>query len=308
MNSSGGTSTTTMNNIPSYAQDELQSYITRANSIAFNSEWDGYYSQYSATNALALTLTSYDGATGLKGTTYANLSTAEQAGITNLAARGRYPNTTITKAKTFIANILNGNYLLCTNAEFTTMLNDVTGKPNQSFADNIRPLLGATCYLIGDLSAKNQAQTLVDSIIPTRYNDRILAYIYNMVYRAERVYQSDALVYGAEYARTEVQDAEYLRNAGLYYRIWQQVGLEDNYKMWYEGQVLPINRKEVAGHSISVLTSTYKRTTEPYNRTSGMQGAAGGMLAMLPLAIGTGGVGAIAMIAAGGVLGGMSTQ
>lgn len=285
--SSQGTSTTTMRNIPSYAESYAQSMIGRAYDLAYNSVYDSYFTQYS-------------------GSTYVNINDVsypnELSGINALATRGRNGNATIIKGITHLQSILDGDYLLGTKTEFTSMLNNVTGKPNQSFADYIRPELGGSCYLVGDLSAENHAQTLVDSIIPTRYNDRALAFIYNENWKTERGNQDRAIAAGTEYAKQSIDNAEYLRKAGLYYRVWLQGSYEDAYKLWYEGQILPITREEMLGNRIRALVSTHGKKTVPYYRPNRTATVASGMLTG---AIAGGQVGFMAGGMYGAVIGGV---
>ena len=291
MSSGGGssTSTSTMNNVPAYAQPYVQAYLQRASAIAFNAEFDSYFTQYAAP-------------------TYADINDPlypdEIDGINALASRGRNGNATIIKGDNHVKAMLDGDYLLGTKPEFQSMLDNVTGKPNQSFADDVRPELGGSCYLVGDLSAENKAYDLTANI-PARYNDRTLAKIYSDNYRAERKYQDDSLPAGLEFVKQVGDNADMLRKAGLHYRVWLQGYDEDNYKKWFEGEALEVARVEVLGNAIRALVGTQTTKTEPYYRPNKMVGVVGGAMAGAAMGAPLGPYGMAAGAIIGGIVGGL---
>ena len=266
MGGSKGTSTTTMKNVPAYAEEYVKSYLLKGNNIAFGAAYDSFFTQYSEE-------------------TYAPLFQNEIDGIAALATRGRNGSVVIDKGGTVITDSLDGDYLEGSNAAFQAMLVDATTKPSNTFETQIRNLLGGTLYNIGDLSAENQAYSLT-SIIAARYNNRAAASMYKANYDMERITQDRLLYQASEYSKESVKDAEWLRKAGMFYRVWLQGSYEDSYKNWFEGQVLEVNRVEVLGNTIRALVGTHSKKTSPFYRPSpagnvisgAMSGAAMGAL------------------------------
>lgn len=272
-----GTSTSTMRNIPEYAVPYVQSYLIRANSIAFDTSYNSYFTAYT-------------------GSTYADLTTKELNGITAMADRGRNGSAIITKGNNVISDITSGTLLPGNDAKFQAALTDSTNKPSNTFESNIRNLLGATLYLVGDLSGENIAFDLT-STMAARYNDRAAAVMYKTNYDNERRRQNsilnDALIHGVE----DIKNAELLRKAGLTYRIWLQGKYEDNYRKFFEGEVLTVNRTEILGNSIRALVGTQRKTVTQFQKPSMM----GSILPLVGMAAGfalTGGFGALAAPAA----------
>lgn len=278
-----------MKNIPVYAEEFVKSYLLRSNDIAFNAEFDSYFTTYT-------------------GETYAPMLANELDGINKLATRGRSGSLEVAKGNTVITNVMDGVYLSGATVDFQAMLTKATTKPSNTFETQIRNLLGGSLYLMGDSSNENQAFVLT-APIAARYNDRALASMYETNYRAERDNQSRVLPEAIDYANESIKDAEWLRKAGLYYRVWLQGSYEDSYKKFYEGEILSVNRVEVLGNSIRALVGTQRKTTAPFYRpspimgmaTMGMAGAALGAALALP----TGGLSVLAGALIGGGAGGI---
>lgn len=315
MQGASGPTTSVATNLPSYAIIDATNYLNQALAISgkntdgsTNATYDADFVAYVVAGNPAYT--DYPTESVTTGTsiptnvsTYADLPVNERDGITALASRGRNHNATITKGITLVQDIESGNYLPGITANFQTALANITGKPTVSFA-TIRTLLGGPSYLIGDLSGENQAYMLT-AATPTRYNDRASGAVYNDNYQSERSIQDTAIKVGLAYSHQSIEDAELLRKAGMYYRLWNQGYYEDLYKKWKEGQVLKLRRPEVVGNAIRTLVGSQTTTTGQYHRPSPLVGIAGGALAGLPLAVQTGGLSMLG----GAVLGGIaSTQ
>ena len=258
MGGSKGTSTTTMRNIPTYAEGYVRSYLDRGVSIAFDAQYNASFTAYTEP-------------------TYADLFQDEIDGIAALATRGRNGNGSINKGFTLITDSLDGDYLPGNKAEFQAMLTDATNKPTTIYENQIRNLLGGTLYNTGDLSGENVAYNIT-SAISTRTNDTAAALMYQNNYDRERIIQHGLLRQGIEYSKESVKDAEWLRKAGMFYRVWQQGQYEDSYKIWFEGQVLQVNRIEVLGNTIRSLVGTHSKKTVPFYRPSPAVGVIGGAM------------------------------
>ena len=256
---SKGTSTTTMRNVPAYAEPFVRSYLEKGNAIAFDTAYDSFFTVY-------------------PDETWAPLFQNEINGIEALATRGRNGSVVIDKGGTVITDSLDGDYLEGSNTAFQAMLVDATTKPSNTFESQIRNLLGGTLYNIGDLSVENQAYNLT-SIMAARYNNRAAASMYKNNYDMERINQDRVLHQAAEYSKESVKNAEWLRKSGMFYRVWLQGSYENSYKNWFEGQVLEVNRVEVLGNTIRALVGTQSKKTAPFYRPSPAAGVIGGMMA-----------------------------
>lgn len=245
--------------------------------------------------------------------TYAEQDTKEKEGIKKLAYRGRYGYSIIkNKAIPYIEDVLDGNYLTGTKAEFNTMLENVMDKPKKTF-ETIMDEIGTSLYAIGDLSSGNLAK---ENIADSKYYDRTESLIKAQNYKSERRRQEHAINYGIEYGKQSVIDAETLRMAGLYQREYKQGKLTDAYKKDYDKLVTKIRRLEILGNAIRALVGTHEAETKPYYRPSPIVGIMGGAMAGAAagamLAAPTGGmsilVGALIGAAGGGLLGGLSSM
>ena len=251
-------STTTMRNIPPYAEEYVKSYLDRGNEIAFNAINDSFFTQYPED-------------------TYAPLFQNEVDGINALAERGRNGSGIINKGKQVVSDIIDGDYLIGNKDEFQDMLTNATTRPSNTFESQIRSLLGGTLYNVGEISNENQAYNLT-SAIASRYNARAASAIYKTNYDMERINQDDVLRQNVEYAKEDVKDAEWLRMAGVYYRVWLQGSHEDSYRKWFEGQNLEVYRVEVLGNTIRALVGTHSKKTTPIYRPNKAIGVIGGAM------------------------------
>ena len=251
-----------MKNLPPYAEPFVRSYLEKGNAIAFDTAYDSFFTVY-------------------PDETWAPLFQNEINGIEALADRGRNGSPLITKGTKVITDILDGSHLVGNKPQFQDMLTKTTTKPSNMFETQIRNRVGGSLYGIGDFSAKNQAQDFTSSF-SKRYNERAAASLYKDSYDIERINQSRILPKAIDYSKESIKNAEWLRRAGVYYRAWLQGSHEENYKKWYEGQVLEVNRTELLGNTIRALVGTHSKKTVPFRVISkavtvGMGMASGAM-------------------------------
>lgn len=226
----------------------------------------------------------------------------EAEGITKLNNRGRNGNITVSKAKTLVTDVIEGDYLAGTKAEFQDVLSDVNTKSDGAFTTDVSPKLGATLYLIGDPSPDNLAQSMTSGT-SQRYRDRIVDRAYADNYGVERKHQHDALYPGKDYAIQDIYDAEAVRRAGLYQREYEQAKLDDAYRAQMEYTANKIRAEEVFGNALRSLVGSQQAHTEPYYRPGPAGSVIGGVMvgaaagSVIP-GVGTG-VGAVV----GGILG-----
>lgn len=284
MNGSSGTSTTTVDRMPDWVQNDYATmYLNRAKKLFLDKE----------------TFDVYDGQT------YADQNDNELDGIANLADRGRNGDILITKGKTHIKSILDGDFLDGSESEFQETLDDIINNPKKTLFDDIMPKLGGSLYHINDLSGRNLSKELVSD---SKYYIRTSKIVYADNYKDEREAQERILPLGIEYGRQDVVDAEVLRTAGLYQREYNQGALEDAYKVYYEEQTAYIRKLDVLGNAIRSIMGTQTAIDRPYYRPSPITGMMGG--AMAGAAVGTmfaPGVGTVAGAIGGVLLGGLGS-
>lgn len=261
MNGSSGTSTTTVDRMPGWLQDDYASkYLNRANTLFSDKE----------------SFDNYDGET------FAPQNDNELDGIVNLATRGRNGDVIISKGKTHIKDILDGDFLDGETGGFGTVIDKAINKPKRTLRIDVMSRLGGSLYYIGDSSGINLSKGLVDD---TKYYTRTSKLLYAENYRDERNKQEQSLLLGIEYGRQDVIDAETLRTAGLYQREYNQGALEDAYKVYYEEQTSTIRRLDVLGNAVRSVMGTQVAIDRPYYRPSPIMGVMGG--AMSGAAMGT---------------------
>lgn len=270
MGGSKSSSTTTVKRLPDYCEPYVKSYLTRAETLS-NEAFDPYWDDPGADP------------------TYADQDAYETAGITALAARGRAGNTTITKGITLVSAILNGDYLLGTDAFFQDVLSDAHDALANAVTTDILPIIGKTTFLVGDLSGETLADTICAGTT-AKYSARMQAFLYGKNYVTGRMDQHQGLQFGVEYASQPFKDAEVLRRAGLYQREYDQGALEDEYKKWTEEEMAQVARLNILGNAIRALVGSQVTKTSPLYKPSPVISMVGGAM-----------VGA----AAGGAVGGM---
>ena len=287
--SSSKNSTTTMIGVPAYAEPFVRSYLEKGNAIAFGAAYDSFFTVY-------------------PDETWAPLFQNELDGIEALATRGRNGSPLITKGTKVITDIIDGSHLEGNKPQFQDMLGKSTTKPSNIFETPIRSRVGGSLYGIGDFSANNQAFVLT-APISKRYNDRAAASLYKDSYDIERVNQSRILPKAIDYSKESIKNAEWLRRSGVHYRAWLQGSHEENYKKWYEGQVLEVNRVELLGNTIRALVGTSSKKTVPFRVISkavtvGM-GMASGALTGVYIGSYWPGAGTIIVAVVGAIVGGV---
>lgn len=226
----------------------------------------------------------------------------ETEGITKLNNRGRNGNITVSKAKTLVTDVIEGDYLVGTKVEFQDVLSDINTKSDGAFTVDVSPKLGATLYLVGDPSPDNLAQSMTSGT-SQRYRGRIVDRAYADNYVVERKHQHDALYPGKDYAIQDVYDAEAVRRAGLYQREYEQTKLDDAYRAQMEYMSNMIRAEEVFGNALRSLVGAQQAHTEPYYRPSPAGSVIGGAMvgAQAGAAFGPWGVAGGAVV--GGILG-----
>lgn len=228
-------STNTVITVPSWAQAYVSQYATTAYNL-----WQ------------APTLASYGG------TIVASQTQNEADGIAGLATRGASGDLVISKATAFILDVIQGNRLDGTKAEFIAALASVTGNSTTDFA-SISSRIGKKAMYVGDPDSTHLAQTLATGY-PALFNNRISAAIYADNYAKEREFRDHALAYGVEMGKHPVIDAETLRKAGLAVREYLQNSYILNHKLWLEQQELNVANLEIFGNCLRALTGSQQTT------------------------------------------------
>lgn len=255
MNSKSGTATTTAQGLPSWVIDgrHPQGLLNRA--------WK-LYDQFKDGNVYS-------------GQTYADQTQEEIDGIARLAARGRNGDSTIDVVVGDAEAILNDDYLDGNTPDFVYITDLTMQNATNMYGSQITPNLGGKLYCVGDLSNDNLADALDDTTV---YDDILSARLYVRNRSNERSIQDSVVSIAVELGRQAIVDADALRMAGLYQREYDQGKLEDNYKIWYDGEVSKVRYLEVLGNAIRGLVGTQVATTRPYYRPSPMVGMMGGAM------------------------------
>lgn len=288
MNGTSGTATTTANGFPSWC-------------IA-----DGSHHPLNLLERSKDLYLLYMNGNVYNGQTYADQTQEELDGIARLATRGRSGDATITKVVVGAKAILDNDFLDGSSSDFTYILDLTTQNATNMYGSQIIPNLRGKLYHVGDSSADNLADELDDT---TESDDMLSAHMYAKNYNAERDIQDSVITVGVELGRQAIIDADALRMAGLYQREYDQAGLEDVYKQWYDGEVSKVRYLEVLGNAIRGLIGTQVSTTRPYYRPGMFSGMMGGAMSGAGVGMMTGNPWGIAAGVAGGMaMGAMSSQ
>jgi len=254
MGSSSGTATTVVKRLPDYAQPFASAMVVRAQVLSDPSSYVPY-----------------------GGVTFAAQEGAELQALTTLSNRGRIPNVTITKGIALIEDILDGLYLLGSDAFFEATEDAVEDNLGPAINTDVVLVLGGSKFAMGNSEGSNLAQTLAATTY-TKYFSRIMARLYNENYRAARTDQHQALNIGIEYGAQPIKDAETLRMAGFYDREYRQQLDTDLFNKWVDTQVYKIQHLEILGNAIRALVGAQATRTEPFYRPSPWIAAAGGAI------------------------------
>ena len=272
----GGTSTQTVRTVPDWAIPYVTQYAQEAYDL-----WKS------------------DDITTYAGTIIATQNLDETDGIAGLANRGRYGDQVISKAITYLDDVINSGHLSGTKAGFLNALSQVTGNSTTDFA-SVSSRIGRKAYVVGDPDATLLAQSL-SSGFPALYNARVSASIYKDNWDKEKELQAHALGYGVEMGKHAAIDAEALRRAGVYQREYVQGTYVLSHKLWVQQQELAVVRLEIFGNALRALTGSNQTSTQNMEGNKAMA-AVGGVMAGATLGFMIGGpTGAIV----GGVIGGI---
>jgi hypothetical protein len=247
-------STNTVVTVPSWAQDYVRQYGQRA---------------YDLWNLPAFV--------AYPGQIVASQTQNEADGIGALATRGSGGDAVISKATAFIKDVIDGNRLAGTKAEFLAALALVTGNSTTDFA-SVNSRIGKKAMFVGDPDSTFLAKNLAAGY-PATFNTRISAAIYADNYAKERVFRDHALAYGVEMGKHPVIDAETLRKAGLANRDYLQNSYVLNHKYFIEGQEMAVANLEIFGNMLRALTGSQQTTTSTDPKGNKLMGAVGGAMA-----------------------------
>ena len=178
-----------MKNLPDYAKPYVKSYLDRGVSVAFDAQYDTYFSLYTEP-------------------TYLNLTTNEIAGIEALENRARNGSHLVIKGASNITETISGGYLEGRKPEFQTTITSATTKPSTTYNSKIKSRMGGSLYGIGDFSNDNLAHRLSNNLV-NRYNEIAAASIYKVNYDSERNNQNTVLPKAMEYSKESIKDAKY---------------------------------------------------------------------------------------------------
>jgi hypothetical protein len=209
--------------------------------------------------------------------TFAEQNETELAALATLAARGITGNLTVSKGIVYIQDVLDGLYLLGSDAFFEAAEDEVEDNLTIAINTDLIPLLGGSKFLMGNSEGANLAQSL-GATTYAKYFGRVLARLYAENYRASRDDQVKALSIGIEYGAQRIKDGEVLRMSGVYEREYAQQLYTDLFNKWVDTQVYKIQHLEILGNAIRALVGAHSTKTSPYYKPSPWMGAAGGAI------------------------------
>ncbi|NKE69907.1 hypothetical protein [Candidatus Manganitrophus noduliformans] len=231
----------------------------------------------------------------------------EAEGIAKLNTRGRNGNTTVTKAKALVTDVIGGDYLDGSRSEFQEVLTDINQKSDDAFEDDIRSKVGGSLYLMGDPAPDNLAEELTSGT-SQKYRDRLVDRAYADNYGVERRHQHDTLYPGKDYAIQDVYDAEAVRRAGIYQREYEQTKLDDAYRAQMEYTANRIRAEEVFGNALRSMVGAQQAHTTPYYKPNPAGSILGGALVGAQAGSVLGPWGAAGGAVIGGILGYAGSQ
>ena len=247
----GGSNTVNENPLPTYATPYVQSFLTRSN---------------------ALSLSGYQPYTG---DTYAARNADEEDGITALATRAQNHHAIITRAETLLRNSLDG-LKIGINPKLDTLFARKKEELIQEFEEETIPNLsrnalavegwgGGSHHIMQARMAESLAKKIAD----------LVTELYGEDYFQEKEKRIASLGYGIRYGTEDMNDAEILRQAGLFNREYTQGIYDDTYKAWKDEETASVKRLEILGNAIRSLVGATNSEVKPLHRPNTMAEIAG---------------------------------
>lgn len=255
----GGSNTVNENPLPAYAQPYVQNFLTRSNALSVSG-----YLPYT-------------------GDTYATRNADEEDGITALATRATNHHVIITRAETLLRNSLDG-LKIGVNPKIDTLFERKKEELIQEFEEETIPNLsrnalavegwgGGSHHILQARAAESLTKKIADLIVE----------LYGEDYFQEKEKRIASLGYGIRYGTEDVNDAEILRQAGLFNREYTQGLYDDTYKTWKDEEVASVKRLELLGNAIRSLVGSQTTAVTPLHRPNNMAQVAGLAMAGLSL-------------------------
>ena len=247
----GGSSTVNENPLPTYAQPYVQAFLTRSNALSLSG-----YQPYA-------------------GVTYAPRNADEEDGITALATRAQNHHAIITRAETLLRDSLDG-LKIGANPKLDALFARKKEELIQEFEEETIPNLSRMALAVEGWGGGSHhimqarlAETLAKKIAD------LSSELYGEDYFQEKEKRIASLGYGIRYGSEDINDAEILRQAGLFNREYVQGGYDDTYRAWKDEEVGSIKRLEILGNAIRSLVGAQTTTITPLHRPNTMAQLAG---------------------------------
>ena len=255
----GGSNTVNENPLPTYAQPYVQAFLTRSN---------------------ALSLSGYQPYTG---TTYAARNADEEDGIAALATRAQNHHAIITRAETLLQDSLDG-LKIGVNPKLDTLFARKKEELIQEFEEETIPNLSRMALAVEGWGGGSHhiIQARLAETLAKKISD-LSAELYGEDYFQEKEKRISGLGYGIRYGSEDVNDAELLRQAGLFNREYIQGGYDDTYKAWKDEEMGSVKRLEILGNAIRSLVGSQTTTITPLHRPNTMAQVAGLAMAGMSL-------------------------
>lgn len=255
----GGSNTVNENPLPTYAEPYVKTFLTRSN---------------------ALSLSGYQPYTG---DTYATRNADEEDGITALATRATNHHAIITRAETLLRDSLDG-LKIGVNPKLDTLFARKKEELIQEFEEETIPNLSRNALAVEGWGggSHNIMQARAAESLAKKIAD-LSAELYGEDYFQEKEKRIAGLGYGIRYGSEDVNDAELLRQAGLFNREYIQGGYDDTYKEWKDEETASVKRLEILGNAIRSLVGAQTTTITPLHRPNTIGQIAGLAMAGMSL-------------------------
>ena len=186
-------------------------------------------------------------------------------GIPFVGAPGDYivGKTIISKGETVIRDTLDG-LKINTNPKLDELWNRRKEAILQEWNEETLPRINSEANMMGAYGSSGH------NILQAKAAEKVMQHlilasseVYGNDYHAERELQYLALDLGITYAKQEINDADMLRQAGLYKREYEQGRLEDAYKIYKRESDRIVKLLEILGNAVRVGLGAQVSKTQP---------------------------------------------
>lgn len=285
---SGSQSTTSIINIPLFAESTAITYVKSASAFSFHTPTDLHTLDITSprNREILFTLTNRfsDVSVQEQLKTYADQNADELDGISRILVRATSGSAVVASGETRLRDVFDGT-TLATNPKQDALFDKRRERLVQEYEEETLPRIDESFNLMGRYGggAHHVAQAKTAEALMAKMAS-IAKEIYEDSYFAERAVQQASYHLGIQYGTEDVKDAEMRRQAGLYQREYLQGIEEDKHKRWKYIMDGNVKRLQLAGNAIRSVIGSHVTETQPFFAPNSMQEIAGIALAGMGLA------------------------